>query len=135
MDKVPMTAEGYGALETEMKRLKNEERPAVIAAIAEARELLAGEREGLKITAAQSGGVDFFLGNSPREYTSDRVMGKTIITTTTNGTRALRACISAEAVVVGSFLNLAATAKWLTEQTRRLVLVCAGTAESAAAAA
>ena len=32
-----MTAEGYGALETEMKRLKNEERPAVIAAIAEAR--------------------------------------------------------------------------------------------------
>lgn len=94
--------------------------------------LLAGEREGLKITAAQSGGVDFFLGNSPREYTSDRVMGKTIITTTTNGTRALRACISAEAVVVGSFLNLAATAKWLTEQTRRLVLVCAGTAESSA---
>jgi transcription elongation factor GreA len=37
MDKVPMTAEGYGALEAEMKRLKNEERPAVIAAIAEAR--------------------------------------------------------------------------------------------------
>jgi transcription elongation factor GreA len=37
MDKVPMTAEGYTALEVEMKRLKNEERPAVIAAIAEAR--------------------------------------------------------------------------------------------------
>jgi transcription elongation factor GreA len=37
MDKVPMTAEGYAALEAEMKRLKNEERPAVIAAIAEAR--------------------------------------------------------------------------------------------------
>lgn len=32
-----MTAEGYAALEAEMKRLKNEERPAVIAAIAEAR--------------------------------------------------------------------------------------------------
>jgi transcription elongation factor GreA len=37
MDKVPMTAEGYAALESELKRLKTEERPAVIAAIAEAR--------------------------------------------------------------------------------------------------
>jgi transcription elongation factor GreA len=37
MDKVPMTAEGYAALEAELKTLKTEERPAVIAAIAEAR--------------------------------------------------------------------------------------------------
>ncbi|MFZ4122736.1 MAG: transcription elongation factor GreA [Caulobacterales bacterium] len=37
MDKVPMTAEGYAALDAELKRLKTEERPAVIAAIAEAR--------------------------------------------------------------------------------------------------
>ncbi|MBY0568413.1 MAG: transcription elongation factor GreA [Hyphomonadaceae bacterium] len=37
MEKIPMTAEGYQALDAEMKRLKTEERPAVIAAIAEAR--------------------------------------------------------------------------------------------------
>jgi transcription elongation factor GreA len=37
MDKVPMTAEGHAALDSELKRLKTEERPAVIAAIAEAR--------------------------------------------------------------------------------------------------
>ncbi|MBI1251216.1 MAG: transcription elongation factor GreA [Alphaproteobacteria bacterium] len=37
MDKVPMTAEGYAALDAELKRLKSEERPAVISAIAEAR--------------------------------------------------------------------------------------------------
>lgn len=37
MDKVPMTAEGYAALDAELKRLKTEERPAVIQAIAEAR--------------------------------------------------------------------------------------------------
>ena len=37
MEKVPMTAEGYAALDQELKRLKTEERPAVIAAIAEAR--------------------------------------------------------------------------------------------------
>jgi transcription elongation factor GreA len=37
MDKVPMTAEGYTALEAELKTLKTSERPTVIAAIAEAR--------------------------------------------------------------------------------------------------
>jgi len=38
MDKFPMTREGLEALEDERRRLKNEERPAVIKAIAEARE-------------------------------------------------------------------------------------------------
>ncbi|MES1199851.1 MAG: transcription elongation factor GreA [Pseudomonadota bacterium] len=37
MEKIPMTAEGYSALDLELKRLKTEERPAIIAAIAEAR--------------------------------------------------------------------------------------------------
>ena len=37
MEKVPMTAEGYHALDEELKRLKTVERPAVIAQIAEAR--------------------------------------------------------------------------------------------------
>ena len=37
MEKVPMTAEGYHALDEELKRLKTVERPAVIAAIGEAR--------------------------------------------------------------------------------------------------
>src|SRR5579863_8728446 len=51
--------------------------------------LLAGERNGVKILAAQSGGVDFDFGNSPREFKPEKVRGKTIISTTTNGTRAL----------------------------------------------
>jgi transcription elongation factor GreA len=37
MEKVPMTAEGYQALDAELKRLKTQERPSVIAAISEAR--------------------------------------------------------------------------------------------------
>lgn len=39
MEKMPMTRAGYTALETELKQLKSVERPAVIQAIAEAREL------------------------------------------------------------------------------------------------
>ncbi|MEM8598068.1 MAG: transcription elongation factor GreA [Pseudomonadota bacterium] len=38
MEKVPMTKQGYSALNDELRVLKNEERPAVITAIAEARE-------------------------------------------------------------------------------------------------
>ena len=71
--------------------------------------LLCGERHGRRITAEQTGGSDFVLGNSPREYTADQVAGKTLITTTTNGTRALRACLRARETLVGSFLNLQAT--------------------------
>ncbi|MGD9816340.1 MAG: transcription elongation factor GreA [Hyphomonadaceae bacterium] len=37
MEKIPMTAEGYQALDAELKRLKTQERPAVIQAISEAR--------------------------------------------------------------------------------------------------
>src|SRR5499433_254353 len=38
MEKIPMTAEGYAALDAELKRLKTVERPSVIAAISEARQ-------------------------------------------------------------------------------------------------
>ncbi len=94
---------------------------------------LAGEREGLRINATQSGGVEFDFGNSPREFTASRVAENVIITTTTNGTRALRASESADAVCVASFLNLTATATWLQSRgAARVVLVCAGTGEAAA---
>jgi len=95
--------------------------------------LLCGERDGLCITAAQTGGTEFDLGNSPREYTADVVTGQTLISTTTNGTRALRACANAERVLVGSFQNLAATAEHLRATApENLILVCSGTYEEAA---
>jgi len=95
--------------------------------------LLAGERAGVKIRAAQSGGIDFDFGNSPREFTVEKVRGKTIVSTTTNGTRALRACAAAKTVLAGAFLNLAATAKFLLEQkSLEILLVCAGTGDGVA---
>ena len=95
--------------------------------------LLAGERDGVRLRAAQTGGVDFDLGNSPREFTPDRVTGRLIVTTTTNGTRALRACRTAQTVLIGSFLNLRATAEWIHQQAPPdLLIVCAGTLDQAA---
>lgn len=95
--------------------------------------LLAGEREGLRIRALQSGGVDFDFGNSPLEFTRENVGGRTVVSTTTNGTRALRASAGAQHVLAGAFLNLGALAAWV--QARRpahLLLVCSGSWEEAA---
>jgi 2-phosphosulfolactate phosphatase len=95
--------------------------------------LLAGERDGVRILSAQTGGVDFDLGNSPREFTRERVAGREIIMTTTNGTRALQACLGAQRIFPGAWLNLGALAKRLrSEQAARLLVVCAGTYEEAA---
>jgi 2-phosphosulfolactate phosphatase len=95
--------------------------------------LLAGERDGVRIKASESGGTDFDLGNSPLEFTPDKIGGRTIVSTTTNGTRALRACASAQKVLAAAFLNLAATAEFLQrERFEEVLLVCAGTGEQAA---
>src|SRR5687767_1999671 len=90
--------------------------------------LLAGEREGLRIRGDLAGGVEFDFGNSPREFVAEKVHGRTIVMTTTNGTRALRACAGAQTVLVSSFLNLRATYMWITEhRPANVILVCSGT--------
>lgn len=95
--------------------------------------LLAGERHGLRITAAQTGGVDFHFGNSPREFIREKVAGKIIVSTTTNGTRALRACAHASQILIGSFLNLSATANAVQKYNpESLIVICSGTFEETA---
>lgn len=94
------------------------------------RVLTAGERQGVKIRVK---GVEFDFGNSPREFTPDKIKGRTVVSTTTNGTRALRACAHAKIVLAGAFLNMSATAKFLRRQkVETMILVCAGTGESSA---
>lgn len=106
---------------------------ALEARRAEPTVLLAGERDGVRISSVLTGGTDFDLGNSPREFTRERVQGRTIVMSTTNGTRALRACVKARMVLAGSFLNLAATERRLRATgPRQLLLVCSGTHEEAA---
>jgi len=63
--------------------------------------LLGGERGGLRIEGFQ-------LGNSPGEYTPEAVSGKTIVFTTTNGTRAMLHCRQAKEVLLAAFVNLEA---------------------------
>ena len=81
--------------------------------------LLAAERDGKVVE-----GFDF--GNSPFSYTTEKVAGKTIVLTTTNGTHALHLSRGAKKIVVGSFLNLTSLCNWLKIQNDNVLLVCAG---------
>jgi 2-phosphosulfolactate phosphatase len=96
--------------------------------------LLAGERDGLRIEANRTGSINFDLGNSPREFTKEKVAGKRIVITTTNGTRALRSCAHAGTVLISSFLNLTATISFLETEDPplQLVVICSGTFEQSA---
>ena len=83
---------------------------------------LAGERRMLKMEG-------FDLGNSPVEHNREAVEGKTILLSTTNGTKALLAVQGARDVVVASYVNLAAVSTMLRTALRGgadITLVCAG---------
>lgn len=95
--------------------------------------LLAGERNGFRILKDLTGSIDFDLGNSPREFMTPAIQDRAIIMTTTNGTRALRACCGARKILAAAFLNVRATAAHLKKCSQGgVVLVCSGTAEQAA---
>jgi 2-phosphosulfolactate phosphatase len=81
--------------------------------------ILGGERGGLPIEG-------FNLGNSPGEYTPDRVQGKTVVFTTTNGTQALLHARKAKKILLGAFVNAAALAKKLVGL-ESIHIICAGT--------
>lgn len=85
--------------------------------------LLTGERKMLPLRG-------FDLGNSPLEFTREIVAGKTILLTTTNGTRAILAAQGARDIVVASYVNCTAVTAMLRAALRGgtdIAIVCAGT--------
>lgn len=83
--------------------------------------VLAGERGGLQIDG-------FDLGNSPQEFTPERVRGRTVVMTTTNGTRAILAALPARRTYVAAMTNIGATACALAAgENGDVVLVASGT--------
>ena len=87
--------------------------------------ILGGERQGLPIEG-------FDLGNSPADYTEDACAGKTLVMTTTNGTRAILASLEADRVLIAAFVNLGETVQALAVNALKvhglpMHLVCAGT--------
>jgi len=96
-----------------------------VAGIDEAKEyksrgyLVAAERDGYVLDFA-----DF--GNSPFNFTREKIEGKTIVYSTTNGTCIIKMASSADVIVIGSFLNMTALVKWIMARNKDVVLFCAG---------
>ena len=66
------------------------------------------------------------FGNSPFDYTPEKVAGKEIVFTTTNGTKAITIAQSAYRVVTGAFINLQAVADYCVGHKRNVVVLCSG---------
>jgi len=81
--------------------------------------ILGGERESKKIQG-------FDLGNSPKEYVAEKVKGKKLILTTTNGTKAFHFVSSGKDILVGSYFNIGAIAKRCLELDRDLFIFPSG---------
>ena len=81
--------------------------------------LIGGERNGVIIDGFQ-------LGNSPLEYTRERVAGRSIVLCTSNGTWALEFCRGAAEILIGSLINLQSIVN-VASRFERTVVVCAGT--------
>ncbi len=100
----------------------SEEAVRLAQTIGSADVLLAGERNCVRIPG-------FALGNSPLEMTEAAVKGKSIIMTTTNGTKALLGTNGAAAVYVAAAANLGLAglcARDALERDRNILIVCAG---------
>lgn len=81
--------------------------------------ITAGERDGKVIEGLQ-------YGNSPAEYPRDFIAGKTLVLTTTNGTKLLHRAVNngAAEVITGSFPNLGAVCDHLLNQNKNVILGC-----------
>lgn len=83
--------------------------------------IAAGERDGMIAEGLQH-------GNSPLEYGRDFIENKTLVLTTTNGTRLLHMALdkNADTIISGSFPNLSAVCEFLIKTQKNVVLGCAG---------
>jgi len=100
-----------------------------IIPVAQVEDCLAYAKDGFLLAAERNGEVveGYNFGNSPFSYTAEKVSGKTVVLTTTNGTKALHmARATAKQVVIGAFLNLSALCEWLKAQDSNILLLCAG---------
>ena len=96
-----------------------------VATIEEAR---AYQAKGYVAAAERHGEIveGFDIGNSPFSYMNPQLKGKDVVLSTTNGTQAIEKAKGAKRIIIGSFLNLTAVCKYLENENRDVILLCAG---------
>jgi 2-phosphosulfolactate phosphatase len=84
--------------------------------------------QGFMVAAERDGIVSDFadFGNSPFNFTPERVSGKQIVYSTTNGTQAINMASDCHRIVIGAYLNFDSLFEWLLRQDRNVIILCAG---------
>ncbi len=82
--------------------------------------ITAGERDGQIAEGLQ-------YGNTPLQYSKDFIKGKTLVLTTTNGTKLLHVALDANAnsIITGSFCNISSVCEYLVNKKSNVILACA----------
>jgi len=101
------------------------ERIIPVGTLEEAKEY---KERGFMVAAERDGIVRDFadFGNSPYNFTPQRVKGKQIVYSTTNGTNAIQLASSGFQVLIGAYLNISALAGHIRGQGKDLLVLCAG---------
>jgi 2-phosphosulfolactate phosphatase len=96
-----------------------------VETVEEARSLMS---QGLVGAAERNGEIvqGFSMGNSPRAYWNPELVGKSVVLSTTNGTRAIALASKSSQVVIGSLNNLDALCEWLSNQPGHVLLLASG---------
>jgi 2-phosphosulfolactate phosphatase len=101
------------------------ERIIPVGTLEEAR---AFKEKGYMVAAERDGIVRDFadFGNSPYNFSPERVKGKHIVYSTTNGTNAIHLASRGSQVLIGAYLNISALARHIREEGKDLLILCAG---------
>lgn len=96
-----------------------------VATIEEAR---AYQKKGYLVGAERKGQIveGFDFGNSPYSYLKPEMKGKTVVLSTTNGTKAINLAKDAGEVVIGSLNNIDALNRYLEKQNKNILCLCSG---------
>jgi 2-phosphosulfolactate phosphatase len=118
------------ACSTIVTALQNGARAIVpVADMAEAGKIAANLDHSTTVTGGERGGrriEGYNLGNSPHEYTTDAVQGRTVVLKTSNGTGTIAQARGAAMLTVGCFLNASRVIEFARNAERDVAIICAG---------
>lgn len=125
-DKIVVVVDIFRATTTMCAALKNGAKNIIpVASIDEAREYKTkGYLVGAERNVKRCDFADF--GNSPFDYTEDKVKGKEIVFTTTNGTQAIEMASDSDILIIGAFSNISVVADFCVNKQKDVLILCAG---------
>lgn len=125
-NKIVVVVDIFRATTTICAALKNGAKTIIpVASIEEAQAYKAkGYLVGAERNVKRCDFADF--GNSPFDYTEEKVKGKDVVFTTTNGTQAIEMASNAHTLIIGSFSNISAIADFCRKKQMDVIVLCAG---------